>query len=175
MTRRLRKQLQPIFEKHTADQIVLIGMGNIDRADDGAGLMIAEALKREHPRSVLSEKDRSVESHVMRLMKNGSVQAVIFIDTAHFMESPGSVRLFTMTSVNQIVPAFSTHQISLSLLMETLVQEGKSVCFVGIQPGTTEMMEEMSREMLSAVEHLIELFHDLFALQKKRKHQEENP
>jgi hydrogenase maturation protease len=143
---RVEKDLRSIFTRWSPFEIALIGMGNRDRGDDGAGIHIAEAFKNKSP-YIFSEAERSVESFVMELKDIRHIKTVLFIDAVHFNGKPGEARLFNSSDVQRIMPAVSTHQISLSPLVELLVQCKKEVFLLGIQPETTALMLKMSHSV----------------------------
>ena len=147
------KDLRSILARHTPFEIAVIGMGNRDRGDDGAGIMVADAFKDRAP-YVFSESERTAESFVMGLKDIEKIKTVIFIDAVHFDGKPGEVRLFNSHSVKKIMPAVSTHQISLSPLMSLLIQHKKEVYLLGIQPETTALMSKMSHSVEKAIRHI---------------------
>lgn len=166
MNVRENSNIRSILDRHTPFEIALIGMGNLDRGDDGAGVTVADAFKDKAP-YVFSESDRSAESYVFGLKDIQKIRTVLFIDATHFDGKPGEVKVFNFDSVKRIVPVFSTHQISLPPLMQTLIQHRKDVYLIGIQPENTALMSKMSPSVKRTVKRIQILFSEfLYADQK---------
>lgn len=161
----LVSRLKSVFRKTPSDAIAVIGMGNRDRADDGAGILIADTLKKMWPKTVFSESDRPVESHVLKLLENSRIQTVLLIDTADFQGRPGEARLFEAHDACRIVASVSTHQAPVSLLIETLSQHDRRIFLLGLQPASTALMQAVSPEMREAVQTMISLLGRLLSEQ----------
>ena len=73
------KDLQWLLKQHAPREIALIGMGNQDRGDDAAGIMIADGLRECWPH-VYSESERYAETHVMNLKDHHIITTIFFID-----------------------------------------------------------------------------------------------
>lgn len=130
---------------------MVIGLGNADRSDDGAGLVIAEKLKARFPERAFSESEKSVEGLVFDVIENPAFDCVLFIDAVNFGESPGTVRLFTAEDIEKFQPDVSTHKVPMSMLMDLLVQNNKKPFLLGIQPGSVKLMGEMSETVKKVI------------------------
>jgi len=130
----------------TADPLstAVIGLGNPNRADDGIGIAIAEALALEAPDRVYSERSKSLDSIVMTLCNRLDISSVIFIDAVRMDAVPGTVRLFGPRDIPCIAPVFSSHQAPMTLLCELLEAAGKKRWFLGIEPQSTVLFEPFS-------------------------------
>ena len=130
---------------------LMIGMGNMDRSDDGAGLKIAEKLKARFPERAFLESEKSVEGLVFDFIENPAFDTILFIDAVNFGEEPGTVRLFTAEDIPKFQPAVSTHKVPMSLLMDLIVQKNKKPLLLGIQPGSVKLMGEMSEAVKKVI------------------------
>ena len=166
MNIRENKNLRSILARHTPFEIALIGMGNRDRGDDGAGVTVADAFKDRAP-YIFSESDRSAESFVFGLKDIRKIRTVLFIDAAHFDGKPGELKVFSSDSVKRIVPAVSTHQVSLPPLMQILIQHRKDVFLIGIQPETTALMSKMSPSVKQTVRQIQALLSEFLSARQK--------
>jgi len=140
---------------------VIVGLGNLDRADDGAGIVLAEQLKVHYSDQVFSEKEQSVESIVLYLLERNDAETFLFIDSADFGGRPGEVKIFQVEDAKRFVPAFSTHKVPIALLMELLAQRGKKPILLGIQPESLEFLGKMSisvEKRLVLLEKLLKRF-----------------
>lgn len=140
-----------------ARTVLLIGVGNIGRGDDGAGPLVAEALKRWS-----SDRFRimNVEEAPGRLLPDAvdlRPSHVIAVDAAQVGGPPGSVKLLEMDKIES-VRFSSTHDLPLPVVLGILVSEtGARVISVGIQPGSVGILGEMSRAVQDSCAELSEL------------------
>ncbi len=162
----LEEQLRILFDK-PEDRLglVIIGMGSRDRADDAAGLLIADSLKEKWPQICFSEDERPAESHLFKLSRTRSIEVLILIDAVHFGGMPGSIRLFHKEAFSSVQPAVSTHRVPLSLMMQMVQPTGADIVLLGIQPATTEFMASVS----AAVRHAAGILTDLLDQEVKRR------
>ena len=136
------------------ESIAVIGLGNPDRADDGLGIILSEKLQKKYPERVFSERQRSVEGIVVNLLENKAIDTFVFVDATDFGGEPGEARLFTTKDTERFIPAFSTHKVPISLLMSSITQYGKKPILLGVQPGSTELLGEMSPGVLKTMNAL---------------------
>lgn len=130
-------------------------MGNPDRADDAIGIFLAAKCKTIFPNRVFMETETSVEGTVLRILDDRSIESVWFIDAVDFGGKAGEIRKFEVQDADQFIPAISTHKVPMTLLMNLLVQHGKTAFLLGVQPGVLDFMGEMSdrvKEVISDVE-----------------------
>src|SRR5512136_3240350 len=85
----LKAKLEGIAGKSTA---YVLGLGNTDRADDGAGVLVAQALKKRFPSFSYSEHD-GVEGTVLDISEKKEDATIIFVDAADLHASPGKIKL----------------------------------------------------------------------------------
>ena len=119
---------------------LILGIGNPDKADDGAGILAAEALKKalrgrgrnkvllgyETPESLTGE----IRAFAPRL--------VIMIDAALGGRTPGAVFIVEREDIPD--EGVSTHKISLRMLVAYLEKTvGCTVVFLGIQASDLEL------------------------------------
>lgn len=146
--------IKPLHSISKSESIVVIGLGNPDRADDGFGIILSEKLQRKYPERVFSERQRSVEGIVIDLLENKAIDTFVFVDATDFGGEPGEAKLFTPKDAERFMPAFSTHKVPISLLMDLIVQHGKKPVLLGVQPGSVELLGEMSQGVLQTMKAL---------------------
>jgi len=146
------KILLDILEQNLESaNLTVIGLGNPDRADDGAGVAVASKLKKEYPQHVFLETERSVEGIVLDLLEQKDVKTLLFLDASDFGGKPGEIKLFTHDDAKRFIPAVSTHKVPITFLMEIIVKQGRKAFLLGIQPGSLEFMGRMSPAVGKAV------------------------
>ncbi|MBN2201569.1 hydrogenase maturation protease [bacterium] len=136
--------------------VAVIGLGNRDRADDGAGIEIAGRMKSAFSGRIFIEPEQGAESAVLELLDDERFHHVLFIDAVDFKAEPGTIRLFGIGDADDFLPAFSTHQAPVGLLMRLLSERGKKCHLFGIQPGSTEIFGDMTESVRTAILELNE-------------------
>jgi hydrogenase maturation protease len=145
------------------ESLSIIGLGNSDRADDGAGIQIVTKLKARFFERVFLETEQGVEGLVFDCLENQSIKSVLFIDAVNFQGRAGEIRLFTIHDAGQFVPAISTHKVPLTMLMELIEKHHKNPFLIGIQPKSIELFGKMSSEVAKAVQALDKLLIDFLS------------
>ncbi len=135
----------------------MIGLGNPDRADDGAGIEIVSRWKARLKKRAFVEPETSAETVVMNHLEDAGVDAFLFVDAADFSGAPGEIRQFGAGDASRFKPAWSTHQVPMDLLMQMIVSKGKKVSLLGIQAGSVELFGAMTGSVIHAVESLSSL------------------
>jgi len=140
-----------------ADYCAIVGLGNPDRADDGAGIMLASRLRNRLKSPVFLETEKSVEGIVLDLAENATIKTILFIDAADFGGAPGAFKIFSDRETGRFVPALSTHKVPFPMMMEWIQQAGKRGYVLAIQPESLKWMGEMSDVVRKTVNQLSEL------------------
>lgn len=129
----LRAQLNTALK----GRVCLVGIGNVERGDDGFGVRLAEALApvgQTSPRISVVIADTSPELWVNRL-SHDLFDHVIFLDAVHFSGAPGSVVWLNAGEIWARFPQVSTHKLSLSLLAGIVESNHHSRAWLlGVQP-----------------------------------------
>lgn len=133
---------------------VVIGLGNPDRADDGAGIEIVRYWKARPGRRAFLDTEMSAETIVLDHLADPEAETFLFVDAADFGGKPGGFRLFGIGEQELFKPALSTHQVPMDLLMGLIASRRKDVFLLGIQPGSLEPMGEMTPEVVDTVRRL---------------------
>jgi hydrogenase 3 maturation protease len=147
MLNRLSQLIEP-------ESVIVIGLGNSDRADDGAGIQIVKTLRARFSERAFLETEQGVEGIVFDCLENPSIQSVLFVDAVDFKGRPGEMRLFTIQDAGQFIPVVSTHKVPLTILMELIHNHHKNPYLIGIQPKSIELFGEVSNEVKAAVQNL---------------------
>jgi len=143
-------------------KIAMVGVGNEDKGDDGAGVEIVRRLqeKIESPNLLLIEAGKVPENFTKEIKEFEPVITVL-IDAADFGGRPGEVIFAPPDSIRGA--AFSTHTLPLSVLADYIQREsGSKVFLLGIQPKQTKLGEKLSAEVESTVSELAEKIAEFF-------------
>jgi hydrogenase 3 maturation protease len=122
-------------ELRAARRVVILGVGNVGRGDDGAGVLAAAALKKKlgpkgRPRLRIllgHETPESLTGEIRRFQPD----LVLILDAAVSRKKPGSV--FLLEKKDMAVEDISSHRIPLTLLVDYLKKSvGCRVLVLGI-------------------------------------------
>lgn len=126
---------------------LFIGVGNILRADDAVGVVLARRLKG---RINIIEAGITPENYLNKIIDSRPSEVWI-IDCLDFSGSPGQWRIFKAEELasNHL---FFTHNFSLELFCSYLKERGGlKISVLGIQPKSTKFSEALSKEVESVL------------------------
>jgi hydrogenase maturation protease len=135
----LRAQLEDIAGE---GRVYVLGLGNTDRADDGAGVLVALALKKLFPSFSYSEHD-GVEGTVLDISEKEEDAAVFFVDAANLNMTPGSIKLVRKDDIKQT--EITTHRVAVALMATILERTRKRSAVICIQPGRIEFRGRVTK------------------------------
>jgi hydrogenase maturation protease len=147
----LRKQLEDIAG---SGKIYVLGLGNTDRADDGAGVLVALALKKLFPSYSYSEHD-GVEGTVLDISEKKEDSTVIFVDAADLKLAPGTIKVVRKDDIKET--EITTHRVAVALMAAILDTNGKHSAVVCIQPANIEFRGEISGPVGQAIQTLVRI------------------
>ena len=133
-------------------KVVVVGIGNTLRADDGAGSLVAERLRERYP-DVVFDAAQAPENYLAPIRRAGP-DVVVLVDAADFGGSPGDVKMATAEDVEGLM--MGTHAAPLSMFMNVLGHEtGADVRLVAVQVATTALGADVTHEVADAVASLV--------------------
>ena len=138
-------------------KIIIMGIGNRLRKDDGIGPFIIEKLRKKIKEKILIDAGETPENYLEFIISK-KPEELIIIDAADFGEIPGKWRVFTEEDIRrEKIRSFSTHSIPLSLWIELLKRElpNLKVKLIGIQPQETDFGEGISDILKKKVKEVI--------------------
>lgn len=136
-------------------KVLIIGMGNRLKRDDGVGSIIAEKLKekiREENLFVI-DAENAPENYTGKI-KEISPELLLIIDAVDFGSYPGDFRIFEIDEIKDTT--VSTHNFSISLLKKFIKVD--EIYLLGIQPENISFGENLSERVKKSVEKIIEKF-----------------
>jgi hydrogenase 3 maturation protease len=133
-------------------RICLLGIGNRNWRDDGAGSVLAEALQACPELDAIDAG--FVPENFLEKVVQTKPDAILFIDATDFGGMPGQVRLLEAEKVAQ--SGLSTHAGSLQMLAGYLQARTRTqVALLAIQPADTAAGELLSPEVSHTVKLLL--------------------
>ena len=147
----LKTELGDLFR----ERVCIVGLGNRQRGDDGAGVRVIDQRDKNTGSTWL---DAGIApENFLEVIVNTNPQTVLIVDAVDFDGIPGECRLLHPEALD--VPALSTHAGSLSMLSEYLsARSGARVCVVAIQPQRIDARFELSKPVQETVNELAAIF-----------------
>ena len=149
-----------------SDDVVVIGLGNVLRTDDGVGVHLVRALAEQTwPPSVRIIDAGTPGLALLDLMEEAG--RVVIVDACQLDSVPGTIRIFTPEEVRSRSDnaPLSIHQPDVlgALRLGEAVGMSVSVTLVGIQPASLQPGTELSPALTKAFPELLARVSDLVA------------
>ena len=145
------ERISTILEHRLHHKMVIVGVGNRECSDDGAGVTLVEKLIPKHNLRPLVAGDFP-EFHITEVIEE-KPDVVMFVDTADLGSAPGSI---AMIEIDQLPSAWgNTHQPSLAIIMRYVSDQAKADTFLlGIQPENVSHGNTLSTPVETTVQLL---------------------
>jgi hydrogenase maturation protease len=130
--------IQETLDELLRGKVAFLGIGNTDRADDGAGVALARLLKQWGISDVF--EDGPTPERVIPKIRDEGYDTIVFLDAVDAGLEPGSAVILDARRMHSAFPQVSTHKLALSTLAK-LAAEGSAagVWLIGMQPLTLEL------------------------------------
>ena len=143
-----------IFGIKGNERVLIVTVGNPLRSDDGVGPYIAEHIKPER-RGFLFLNAEDKPANIIDDAVKLKPYKIIIIDAADFGANPGDIRIIPEDMIPQ--NTLSTHSFPIPVISSIIRQDtGAEIVFLGIQAKSLKLGEEMSREVHSAADRILE-------------------
>ncbi len=154
----------PVLRKHLKGKIVVVGIGNTLRGDDGAGPELIRKLKisfsHSRPPPIYLIDAGDVPENYLQKIAGYKPDTILLVDAVDFQSPPGSITITDAGAIRN--DTISTHNASLKLVMDYLKKETKADIFLlGIQPGNLAFGSGLSKPVRQAVEKIKKDFEKL--------------
>ena len=141
-------------------RVVVVGVGDERRGDDGAGPMIAGLLSGAGVESVI-DSGPSPEVDTWRI-RELVPDVVLFADAVDLGGSPGDAALLEPSELRR--SGFDTHRAPLRLTMQYLESELKARCYLlAVQPADVRTGSPMCAEVKRTAANLAEMLSGILA------------
>lgn len=144
--------LDKLLLKYNKKEIVFVGLGNPDRGDDAAGLILLEELEKitGYSDSTFINAGKNPENHLQQILDHDP-KIVIFIDSTESNKKPGTISLIESEKIDNF--DFSTHTFSISLIEKYLLNYKKlEIIYIGIQPKLMKYGNEISTAVKNGIQ-----------------------
>ncbi len=145
------------LKSHLQGKVIILGIGNPLRSDDGAGSILASRIK-DGVSFLVWDGGLNPENYLNRIIKE-KPDTLVLIDAADFGGKPGELRLMEAEEI-QTTNLFATHNASLSLLINYLQGNIKmNIIVLVIQPKTIALGDTLSPEVSAVLNNLENFFY----------------
>jgi hydrogenase 3 maturation protease len=141
------------IESILSGKVVVVGIGNTMRGDDGFG---SELVRRLQGRidAVCIDAGSAPENYLGSVVKE-KPDTLLLLDAVHMGMKPGDFRIMKPEEI--LDACVSTHDISLSMLVDFIMEVSDcKVYLLGLQPKTVEFGKEISEGVAEAIDTLEE-------------------
>ena len=141
--------MENVFKDICKGKVVVVGIGNLLRGDDGLGPALVAELKKEKTKLVCFDVGVSPENYIGKIAKERP-DTVLIIDAVHLGRKVGNYEVMKPSEILEI--GFTTHDISPKMFLEHLSNETDAeICMVGIQPQNISIGDEISQEVTETI------------------------
>jgi len=152
------------LKKRLRGKVVIVGIGNTLRGDDGAGPELIKQLKNSklstlNSKLSLMDVGEVPENYLGKIAEH-KPDTIMLVDAVDFGSPPGSVRIIEQDTLKE--EGCSTHNASIKLTMEYLRTKTKSLVFLlGIQPmKNLQMASGLSEPVRQAIKRIERFFNE---------------
>lgn len=131
---------------------ILLGVGNLMRADDGIGCYIAKKFKHKGWKSI---DTGTMPENFTSLVRKESPKFVVIVDSTEMGLKSGEFRIIPKEKLSKLM--LTTHAMPLSVLISYLEEFVPEVIFIGIQPKIIENKEEINPQLLVSAKNIIQI------------------
>jgi len=143
-------------------RLVIAGVGNSLRRDDGLGVEVVARLAGKVPQNTLVVDCDTVPESYLGPIRRFRPSHILIIDAADIESHPGSIKLVLPEQIVGLT--LSTHNLPMSVLSDYMREQTRAkIAFLVIQPKNTEFGEGLSPEVEDAVKRVTELVRVLLA------------
>ena len=150
--------LAELQEQTSGKNVLILGVGNRSRGDDGIGSYLARRLSRKVTVPVIDGGD--VPEKALSSIETSSADLILVVDAADFGATPGEISLLELNELKGY--GVSTHTANLALLFNIIpAKKRPRTLLIAVQAGSISG-KTLSPEVRNALDGLERLFRQLF-------------
>ena len=140
------------------EKLILLGVGNILKKDDGAGPYIISKL--EEKENILLIDGQTMPENFTGLIRKANPSHLLIIDACLMNEEPGTIKLVNREDFVNI--GISTHSMSLNYFVKYLERDlPVKVANIGIQPESMDFGEDLTLKVYNNCNEFIILMKEI--------------
>ena len=141
-------------------KLVIMGIGNDIRGDDGIGPYIVENIKHLESSNVSILNVTTAPENFTGKIRKIDPTHIIIVDAVIMNEGPGKIKIVKKEEVAGV--SLSTHSMSLSYLVNYLeLEKPYNILFIGIEPESMELGQGLSPLVKSSSDEIINIFTEI--------------
>jgi hydrogenase 3 maturation protease len=134
-------------------RLVIIGIGNLLKSDDGLGIVIVNELQGKTTDNILLIDCGTVPETYVGPVKKFNPSHVLMVDAAELSSKAGTVRFVFPDEIQGL--AISTHSLPLNVFADYLKKETNAeIALLAVQPKNLDFGDSLSPEVLVSVKSL---------------------
>mgnify|MGYP003880324121 CR=1 FL=1 len=144
------------------ERLIILGIGNDMRGDDGAGVFFIEKLSKcKIPKNVRLLSCGTTPENFTSVIVREKPSHMIIVDCVELSKEPGTVAIIDEDKILNFT--YSTHKLPLTLFLKYLRNSLPilKVLIIGIQPESVEFGKGLSPKVRSSIENLVSLIEDV--------------
>jgi len=146
--------MQNIFTKIFKGRVVIVGIGNILKGDDGFGPELIKRLAGK-VKAVCIDAGATPENYTKVIAKENP-DTILLVDAVHLDLMPGRYEILKREDI--LKSGFTTHDISPRMFIEYLEgRTGAKIFLLGIQPQNISLGDGLSDSVKGALEEIEDL------------------
>lgn len=146
------------LKKHLLGKVIILGIGNRLRCDDGIGSILAGRIKDRVP-YIVYDVEESPENYLEKIIKD-CPDNIVIIDAVDFGGEPGEFKVLEAQDI-KTTNLFFTHNASLSLAINYLQTRLKvDIIILIIQPKLIAFGDSLSPEIAETLHKLEDWFNE---------------
>ncbi|OGW74733.1 MAG: hypothetical protein A2Z72_07980 [Omnitrophica bacterium RBG_13_46_9] len=144
----------PMFKDILKGKVVIVGIGNKMRGDDGFGPALVGEIEGS-VKAVCIDAGNSPENYTGKIA-NENPDTVLLVDAVHLDLKPGEYEILKSSEIEK--SGFTTHDISPRMFIEYLKNRtGADIYMLGIQPENISLGARMSPSVKKTLSEISEL------------------
>jgi hydrogenase 3 maturation protease len=130
-------------------KVLIIGIGNRLRGDDGAGPLLIDVLKGEVEATLLDVGEEPL--NYLGVVDSAAADTIVVFDAVEMGKPTGSIAKLNLEDLSEST-TLSTHSIPVRHVLKMVeMRTDANLVLFGVQAGTLRLGNEMSPEVESAV------------------------
>jgi len=141
-------------------KVVILGIGNDLRGDDGFGSMLVKGLEGK-VRGTVFDGGRSPENYIGKIIRERP-DTILIVDALDMGVKPGEMVVWKPERLRK--GEFSTHHLSLPLMASMIQSEtGAKILIIGVQPARIKLKEGLSPPVERTLKRLKVILEEILA------------
>ena len=137
-------------------RLLVVGVGNLLRGDDGVGVHAIQALQKDPIPGVAMVEIGTAILHGLSFVE--AADRVLVVDAAKASQAPGTIYLFDATEATETKAVSSIHALGLREAMRFLSRaEPPPVTVIGVEPLALDYRMELSAPVQAALPQVVAL------------------